>query len=144
VNFTIGDLCKDGSFPFEVGQHGLSDVELACNLRHLCVNVIEPLFEKYGHLGIKINSCFRPAGSKVSKSKGISQHELGQAVDLGFSKIRGNKEEIFKIATEIRDTVNFDQLLFETTSDGWCWIHISYNKNGNRPIGDVSIIMTVP
>lgn len=142
ANFKIRDMCKDGPFPFGKGQHGLTDAQIACKLKHLCMNVIEPMFAKYGKDGIKLNSVFRPAGSGVSKSKKISQHELGEAVDFGFTAIRGNKKAFFDKANEIKSSVDFDQLLLESTSSGSIWIHVSGKKEGNRPASDPTKVMT--
>lgn len=136
VNYRLSDLCKDGDFSYN-GQHGKSAEELACNLKQLTINVIEPLRAKYSHLGFKINSGFRPAGSAISKAASghISQHELGQAVDISFSKVRGqpnDREEFYKLAKEIRDTVPFDQLILEYRGKNSVWIHISFTSGSLR------------
>jgi hypothetical protein len=131
----LSDLCGAHPFPFNVGQHGLSAEEIACNLKQLAINVIEPLRERYSHLGFKINSCHREAGSNISKSKKISQHELGQAVDISFSEVRGqsnDREQFYNLAAEIKDAVPFDQLLLEYRSSGSVWIHISFNTTNLR------------
>jgi hypothetical protein len=48
-----------------------------------------------------------------------------------------SKSEYYDIVLFIRDNVPHDQLLLEykTTGSGLPWIHISYNKSGNRPAG---------
>lgn len=135
ANYTLQDLANRHPFPFADGQHGKSAEELACNLKQLAINVIEPLREKYAAIGFKINSCFREAGSSISKSKKISQHELGQAVDIGFSKYRGlpnDRDMYYQLAQEIKDTVPVDQLLLEYRSNGSVWIHISYTSGPLR------------
>ena len=136
TNYTLRQLCQGQptfhSFPFKVGQHGLSDKELACNLKQLAINVIEPLRERFGHLGFSFTNTFREAGNKISKSNRISQHELGQAGDFVFSSFNRNKNKYFDIAKEIKNIVPFDQLLLESRSSGSVWIHISYKSTGNR------------
>jgi hypothetical protein len=90
---------------------------------------MEPLKARYITKGIKWNSVFRPAGGNISTSKKISQHELGEAVDIGFSKIRGlpnDRELYFELAKEIQNSVPFDQMLLEYTSAGSVWIHVSF------------------
>lgn len=126
-NFKIRDLVTGSHrFPFGGSQRGLTDAQIACNLKHLCINVVEPLFEKYAQYGIKINSGFRNGNGK-------SQHEIGQAADFGVTKYTGNRKEfMFNLAKEIKGSVPFDQLLFETTSGGSVWIHVSFTKSGNR------------
>jgi len=129
ANFTIKDLCKDGPFAFN-GQNGLTGEELACNLKQLCLNIIEPLRAKYSNVGFKVNSCFRP------RKNGKSQHEFGQAIDIGFSLIRGkpgDKAEYHRIAKEIRAMgLPFDQMLLEYTSSGSVWIHMSFSTKQKR------------
>lgn len=135
ANYKLKDLILTHTFPYKTGQHGLSAEDIACNLKQLAINVIEPLREKYSTLGFKINSCFREAGSKISKSKKISQHELGQAVDISFRKVRGtsgDREQFYNLANEIKDFVPFDQLLLETRSSGSVWIHISFKTGTLR------------
>jgi hypothetical protein len=131
TNFKIRHLCKDGAFNFN-GQRGLTGEQIAYNLRMLCINVAEPLFAKYKSYGIKFNSGYR-------NGNGTSQHELGQAIDIGFIAIRGksnDRDEYFRIAGEIQNTVPFDQLLLEYTSSGSVWIHISYvHKKSMRTDG---------
>lgn len=130
TNYTIKDLCKDGAFAFN-GQNGVTAETIACNMKQLCLNVIEPLRAKYAAQGFKINSCFRP------RRNGKSQHEFGMAVDIGFSKIRGkpnDRIEYLKIAKEIAGLVPFDQLIFEMRSNGSVWIHISFNMNNLRKV----------
>jgi hypothetical protein len=128
TNFTIEKLCIKENFAFG-GQHNLSAAELACNMKNLCINVVEPLFSRYREKGIKINDGFRRAGSKTSQSKTISQHEKGEAVDIGFSNIRGlpnDRELYYELAQEIRNVIPFDQMLFEYNQKGNVWIHISF------------------
>ena len=126
ANFNIRSMVKDANrFPFGGSQRGLSDVQIACNLKHLCMNVVEPIFEKYAQYGFKINSGFR-------NGNGTSQHEIGQAVDIGFSKYHGNRQKYFEFAQEIKNLVPHDQFLLEYTDAGSVWIHISFKKSGNR------------
>jgi hypothetical protein len=135
TNFTLGDLCKESGrpFPFNGTNNGLSDKEIACNLKQLSMNVLEPIKAKYASLGLKINSGYR-------NGSGTSQHTKGQAADISFTSIRGKgsyKDQVnafYKIAVEIRDSgIPFDQLIFETDpAKGWVWIHISYAKTLRR------------
>ena len=54
------------------------------------------------------------------------------ACDMQFS--RAKKPDYFTIAQWIRDNVSYDQLLLEykTTGSKLPWIHLSFNKAGNR------------
>lgn len=125
ANFRLKDLIMSGHrFPYGGEWQGLKDTKIACNLKHLCMNVVEPLFEKYGGDGITINSGFRSLG-------GNSQHERGQAVDIGFGGHRGNRQFYFDKAKEIKNLVPYDQLLLEYDG-GSVWIHISFSQESNR------------
>ena len=84
------------------------------------------------------------AGNPLSKSKGISQHELGQAADISFSKVRGQaneRQQFLDISTWIRDNILFDQLILEyrdydrirkVATPKQVWIHISYKTKGQN------------
>jgi hypothetical protein len=71
----------------------------------------------------------------VGAAAGRSQHEIGQAADMQFPGYA--KNQYYDIVLWIRDNVPHDQLLLEykTTGTGNPWIHISFNKDGNRPAG---------
>lgn len=133
-NYKLRHLCIGTSFNFN-GQHGLSAQTLLCNLSKLCTNVIEPMRLKYGS-SLKINDCFRMAGSPVSKSNGISQHEKGEAVDFGFKDIaRGvsRKSGYYDRAISMQKIVPYDKFLFESLSKGdTVWIHVSYSRSQLR------------
>ena len=135
-NYKLKDLLKDGDFPYSTGQHGKTAQQIIASMKFVAVNVLEPLRAKYGVNGFKINSGFRPAGSKVSHSAKISQHETGEAVDVSFTQFRPlptAREEFFRIAGEISlGMVPYDQLLLEYANGGSVWIHISSKPTGNR------------
>ena len=133
-NYKLKDLCVDGGFSF-AGQHGLTANQIINNLSKLCVNVLEPVRAKYGN-SVKVNSGFRPAGSPVSKSKGVSQHETGEAVDIGFMDVpRGSsrKSGYFDRAKTLSAMLPYDQFLFESRTGGdTVWIHVSYSASKQR------------
>jgi len=145
TNYKLSDLVKARGtpFPFGIGQNGLTDNEIACNLKKLCVNILEPLREKYSQLGMKINSGFRLGSGK-------SQHNLGQAADISFTTIRGigtYKEQVtsfYNIAKEIVSMgLPIDQFIFETDpAQGTVWLHVSYNENANLPRTDGTGVMS--
>lgn len=91
----------------------------------LCVNVLEPLRT---HLGkpIKLNCGYRsPLVNKAVGGAKMSQHILGEAVDLDL-----HSRELF---IWIRDNLEYDQIIFEGgTDENANWFHISYRKGRNR------------
>jgi hypothetical protein len=107
---------------------GLTEREIACNMKALAEQVLDPIKDKYPNMFI--TSGFRnyvPEGGSTT-----SQHMKGQAADLQF---RGaSKADYFEIAKWIKQNINYDQMLLEykTTGTRNPWIHISFNRNGCR------------
>ena len=91
----------------------------------LCANVLEPL-RKHLSKPIKLNCGYRsPAVNKAVGGAKMSQHILGEAVDLDL-----HSRELF---IWIRDNLDFDQIIFEGgTDENASWFHISYRKGRNR------------
>jgi len=119
-NFTLGQLSNRAVFAHTIrAQNGLSVSDIVCNLKHLAVNILEPLRSKYPN--IRINSGFR-AGS------GNSQHNKGQAVDI---QIPGAPASLYsEVAAWIAKNLPFDQFILEHGKS--VWLHISYNPSGSQ------------
>jgi len=130
AKFTVKKVTRKPSIifdnPLNPGTGDLSREEIVCNLKLLCLNCLEPILSRYPN-GLVTNT-WRPRG----KGSPTSQHPKGQAADLQFRGVK--KSEYFQIAQVIKDLVPYDQLLLEykTTGSGLPWIHISFNKDGNR------------
>ena len=97
------------------------------NLKKICVNILQPIRDKFGI--VRISSGFRSAelNEKIG-GKFNSQHKTGKAVDIG--EVNGAKlKDVFKY---IKDNLDYDQLLYEIAG-GVIWIHVSYvSKEKNR------------
>lgn len=124
-HFTVADLTTRTTVSrYELkAQAGLSKEEIACNLKHLCENILEPMLAD----GIRftINSGFR-------HGNGNSQHYKGMAVDLSFSNCK-KKRGYYEKAVEIANKYPFDQIILESSGGPQsAWVHISFNKAGNR------------
>ena len=152
-NFKLSDLLGQSGnpFPFGVGQHNLTDAQIVCNLRKLCLNILEPLRDKYSSKGFKINSGYRNSGSIPAPASGkVSQHELGQAVDISFSSIRGvgsyseQVKAFYAIAKEINAMgLPYDQMIFENNpATHSTWIHMSYSESAKLPRSDGTGLMS--
>lgn len=125
-NFTLSQLTTNtlvSSYSIR-SQKNLTEAEIVCNLRQLCVNVLEPMKAEYGS-AMRVNSGFRHGNVKNS------QHYFGQAVDISFTDVSGT-EGNYNRAVEIRDNFNYDQLIFEQNNS--IWFHVSYNAKGNRRV----------
>lgn len=121
-NFTLAQLTTNtlvSNYPLRANA-GLTEKQIVCNLRYLCVNILEPLRSTYG-TNLTINSGFRYGGR--------SQHGKGQAVDVSFKDLT-TEQQWWDRAVEIKNTVNYDQYIYEAERS--VWYHISYNKDGNR------------
>lgn len=118
-NFTLGMVSSKCVFPYRVSaQCGLSMPDIVCNLKALCVNVLEPLRAKYPN-GFRVNSGFR-------KGSGKSQHLRGQAADIQWAGLPTSA--YLDRAKWIRDNLPFDQLIMEHGKS--IWIHVSFKRGG--------------
>lgn len=125
TNFILSDLStKTALSRTKVkDQHGLSVVDIVCNLQGWAVNIGEPLAAKYGRRTLLFTSGFRIGSS-------TSQHEKGQAADLQFPG--WSNSQIYDAAIWIKANISYDQLILEYGGNR-PWIHISFNRAGNRP-----------
>lgn len=123
------------------GQHGLTPQQIVENLRATVANTYEKILEleymgkPLKDYGPKFNSAMRFAGNPLSHSSTISQHELGQALDISFTKLRVKKDarhHFYEIAKLIKEHILFDQLLLEYNTGGSVWLHISYKETGSN------------
>lgn len=110
-------------------QGGLTEKQIVCNLRMLCVNILEQLYELYPLKTWRINSGFRHTA--LTDTGRVSQHCLGQAVDVEFLNM--NKTQKYEFARDfIQHDINFDQFIFETRGGPSTWYHFSFKGDGNR------------
>lgn len=123
-NFRLSDLTGGKGIP--VSQAGKKDTELACNLKQLAVNVLEPIKRKYPDMIIT-------SGLRVPGNNSKSQHPLGMAADIQFTA--HSKADYVKIAADIYSSVAIDQCILEyrtKASHSPVWIHVSFSPDGNR------------
>lgn len=102
--------------------------QVLINLQTLIYKVIEPIVNHFGD--IKITSGYRsPALCKAIGSSITSQHTKGEAVDFIIPNISNQEASLW-----IVKNLEFDQCILEfwnpETNSGW--VHVSYNKAGNR------------
>lgn len=105
-------------------QLGLLEDDIVYRLSLLAVNVLAPIKKKFPNLAIK--SGFRQVNN------GISQHELGEAVDLQVTN--QTPLMLYEMAKWIEANVNFDQLILNFTDmgDKQPWIHVSFSPSSLR------------
>ena len=127
-NFALSEMVKSAT-AVRLGVDNSPDSHHLVNLTHLCINILQPVREKFGV--ITINSGYRSPtlNSKVGGSK-TSQHCNGQAADFeSFSTPNPD------LAKWIARNLDFDQIILEfydgkDPNSGW--VHCSYNLMGNR------------
>lgn len=127
TRFTLAQMSSNAVVSKYVvrAQRGLSEEEIISNLNYLTVNIMDRVQARYPD--VIVTSGFR-AGSAGSK------HELGIAVDI---QVPGNtNKDYYDMAIWMSQNLNIDAMLleFKNTGTGNGWIHVSYNKTGNRGI----------
>jgi hypothetical protein len=119
-NLKVRSLSLDVTFPHKIkAAHGRTVDDIVCNLKHVAVNIVEPIMAKYPN--VKINSAFRGTPSLVGK---VSQHEIGEAIDIQFTGI--SPKDYLPISKWIVETLPFDQFIFEHGNS--IWLHISCSR----------------
>lgn len=130
-NFTVADLTINPAvstweFTAAVTQaSGLTQKQILLNLCFHAKTILEPLRSLVG--AFTITSGFR-------NKSGSSQHNKGQATDIQFLNFHGKSNTgqlYYERAIEVRDSINFDQLILEWFARN-PWLHISSNRNGHR------------
>jgi len=125
-NFTVGDLTKGGTRPIS-DTKGLSAKEIACNLKGLCEQVLEPIKKAYPSM--IITSGYRRPGD-VGASSATSQHYTGEAVDIFIQGY--NRKKHYEAIQQIQQLVPYDQLILEYDGSTTVWIHCSFKYSGAR------------
>lgn len=105
-------------------QLGLLEDDIVYRLALLAKNVLQPLKDQYPNIVIK--SGFRQVNT------GISQHELGEAVDIQINN--QTPELLYEVANWIEHNLPFDQLVlnFSNVGDKQPWIHVSFSPKTLR------------
>lgn len=128
THFSLREMISSGT-AIRQGIDNRPTEEQTESLRRLCVNVLEPLRERFGV--IRISSGFRTErlNEAVGGVRG-SQHTRGEAADIHVSDM----EVGMKMYDFIRHNLDFDQLLFEHKMGNGCrWLHVSFTvRRQNR------------
>ncbi|WYW00804.1 PAAR motif of membrane protein [Pseudomonas phage vB_PpuM-Aura] len=132
ARFTLANVSIKTAFPHTIkAQRGLTEQEIVCNLKALAEHILEPLWDAYP--GFSFNSGFR------TQQNGRSQHETGQAIDVQWPGI--SNQEYWDRANWVKDNINYDQFIFEHGNRPW--LHMSFNRSGNRATTASNKVMTM-
>ena len=121
-HFTLEELCASATAKAR-GIQNKPNAQQIISLVYLAAYVLEPLREAM-HEPIPISSGFRC--EQLNRAVGgvsNSQHMKGQAADLC---IGGDMKKGRKWFDFIKTHLNFDQLIWEHSSNGTYWVHVSF------------------
>ena len=137
-NFKVRDFTIDTVWKHQMIDYMGFTTDTRCtNLKALAINVAEPILAKFGKF--TITSGIR--NSTSSKTQ-ISQHIKGEAMDIQFPGWSYNR--YWENAAWVKDNIPYDQFIFEhSTATGLAWYHLSFKKNGNRPVTAANKVMTM-
>ena len=127
LNFSLKELTASQTADRK-GINNTPTEEHIENLKLLCENILQPTRDEWGI--ISVSSGYRsPELCLAIGSSERSQHARGQAAD--FECHRVDNKMLFEWIT---NELDYDQAILEfyngTPDSGW--IHVSYNKDGNR------------
>ena len=121
-HFSLEELCASATAKAR-GIQNKPNAQQIISLVYLAAYVLEPLREAM-HEPIPISSGFRC--EQLNRAVGgvsNSQHMKGQAADLC---INGDLKKGRKWFDYIKTHLNFDQLIWEHSSNGTYWVHVSF------------------
>ena len=121
-HFSLEELCASATAKAR-GIQNRPNAQQIISLVYLACYVLEPLREAM-HEPIPISSGFRC--EQLNRAVGgvsNSQHMRGQAADLC---IGGDMKKGRKWFDYIKTHLPFDQLIWEHSSNGTYWVHVSY------------------
>jgi GH24 family phage-related lysozyme (muramidase) len=125
-HYNIGHMTKNGSRPI-IAQQGLSAQQIACNLKGLAENCLEPIRNLYPNM--ILTSVFRRPGDVAGSSK-TSDHYLGCAADIVLPG--KNRKDHYEAIQKIQQLVPYDQLLLEYQGPTTVWIHVSFKYSASK------------
>jgi len=125
-NFKLRQFTINTLGPYRLIDYGGFTVQQRfCNLQNLAHNIAEPLLAKFG--SFNINSGLR----NRSSGKNISQHIIGQAMDVQFNG--WSYARYWENAQWVKDNIPYDQFIYEhSDKTGLAWFHLSFVAGGNR------------
>lgn len=128
THFTVYELTRSGA-AIENGIPNTPNLQQEQALRHLAINILEPLRRRFGPIIISSGYRSKPVNRLVGGAP-ASQHTRGEAADIVINDVdRGLRMYAF-----IKAHLDFDQLILEPIgSPAPRWLHVSYTtRRKNR------------
>lgn len=123
LNFKMSELIHSDT-AIKNNINNMPDINSLDNMLDLIVNCLQPIRNLIKKPMIISSGYRNKEVNKLVKGKSSSQHTRGQAADF---KIKGMQpKEIVQIIK--KSNIEFDQLINEYD----LWVHVSFNKKGNR------------
>jgi len=123
-HFSLYELCYSSTADEKKIDNTPSESEIE-NLRLLCVNILEPVYRKFGKP--VITSGYRnPEVNKLVNGVKNSEHIDGKAVDFTIPSV--SNEVVYGW---ISSNCNYRQLIYENGKNS-IWIHVSYDPYKNK------------
>ncbi|USG60435.1 D-Ala-D-Ala carboxypeptidase family metallohydrolase [Sneathiella marina] len=129
TNFTLQELIKSQT-ALRLDIRNIPSEEEVANLRLVAEHILQPVRDHFKIPFVPTSGYRCRALNRALKSKDTSQHIKGQAVDLEIPTISN-----LDLASWIRDTLKFDQLILEFYTAGdkaSGWVHCSYVEKNRR------------
>ena len=127
-NFTLEELIRSNTAERMGIDNVPKDEKVIENLRHLCLEILQPLRDYVG-APVHINSGYRcPELNMVVGGVKNSQHCRGEAADIRIVSPKQGREW----AAWIEDNCRFDQMLLERNKSGAVWLHVSCKRDASK------------
>ena len=124
-NFRLSEFTRSDTAKRLGIENECSSVEQVLNLAYLCHMVLQPLRDRFGP--IRINSGYRsPELNEAVGGVCNSQHMRGEAVDIHLPSVEKGREYL----AFLKPLPVVDQLIWEQSATGTCWIHVSSRRLG--------------
>lgn len=129
-DYYVKTVTKNVTFPYDVAtvapENGMTVQEVCDNLRLMIINCFDPIKKQYPDAFMTCSFRRKGVGSPTS------QHPKGMACDIQFAK--KGIPDYYAVAQWVKDNTVYDQFLLEykNTPHKHVWLHLSFNKAGNR------------
>jgi len=129
TNLSLAEVIRSESAKRK-GINNMPTLEHIENLKKLATNIFQPIRDHFGR-PILISSGYRSIKlNEAIKGSLSSQHCSGEAIDIDMDGTDITNAQIFHF---IKDTLNFDQLIWEFGTDkNPDWVHVSFAANKSQ------------